>query len=88
MAERHDYHHISSAVVTVLPGWATSVMAAIANMDGTEIPAHQDHRIVVILEGAGARELGDRLTNIAALDGVVSANLVFEHIEKEEVVET
>jgi len=29
--------------------------------------------------------MGDHLTRIALLDGVIAANMVFEHIETEEV---
>jgi nitrate reductase NapD len=85
MPEPRRFHHISSAVVSVWPGSAPAVMKAIAAMDRTEIPAHEGGRIVVVMEGGSAGELGDRLTAIACLDGVISANLVFEHIEELEV---
>lgn len=87
MPDARRYHHISSAVVTVLPGRMEDVLSAIAGMDGPEIRAHDGNRIVVIIEGASAGELGGLLTTIGALAGVVAANMVFEHIEELEGTE-
>ena len=33
------------------------------------------------MEGSSADELGGRLTAIAAIDGVIAANMVFEQVE-------
>jgi nitrate reductase NapD len=84
---RKRFHHVSSAVVSVWPGRAPAVMEAIAAMEGTEIPAHEGGHIVVVMEGSSTGELGDRLTAISCLDGVIAANLVFEHIEELEATE-
>ncbi|MGO4839852.1 chaperone NapD [Rhizobiaceae sp. 2RAB30] len=40
--------------------------------------------MVVVMEGGSAGELGAQLTALGALDGVVAANMVFEHIEEME----
>lgn len=87
MSEARRYHHISSAVVTVMPGHMDDVLAAIGRMDGPEIRAHDGHRIVVVIEGASAGELGGLLTTIGGLTGVIAANMVFEHIEELEGTE-
>lgn len=81
------YHHVSSAVVSVLPGRAPEIVAAIEAMEGAEAPVHEGRRIVVVLEGSSTGELGARLMAIAALDGVVAANMVFEQIEELEAVQ-
>jgi periplasmic nitrate reductase NapD len=88
MPEQRRFHHVSSAVVSVLPPAAERVMAQIAAIPETEIRAHDAGRIVVVMEGASTRELGSRLTALAALDGVIAANMVFEHIEELEAVES
>ena len=85
MPEAPRYHHISSAVVSVLPAMADDVVAQLSAMRDVEVHAHEGGKIVVVIEGASTGAMGDRLTRIALLDGVVAANMVFEHIEAEEV---
>jgi nitrate reductase NapD len=83
MPEVPKSHHISSAVVSVLPAMADAVLSHLSRMDGVEVHGHQRGKIVVVIEGASTGALGDSLTRIALLDGVVTANMVFEHIEVE-----
>ena len=78
-------HHISSAVVTVLPRRMPDVLEQLSTLDGVEVHLAQDSKIVVVIEGPTTGALGDCLTRIALLDGVITANMVFEHIEKQEV---
>lgn len=82
MADERRYHHISSAVIAVMPGRLAEVADAIVAMGGPEIRAQENNRIVVVMEGESAGELGAQLTSLGALDGVVAANMVFEHIEE------
>jgi nitrate reductase NapD len=82
MAEELRYHCISSAVVAVLPGRMAEVVAAIESLDGPEIHACENGRIIVVMEGSSADELGSLLTTIGNFDGVIAANMVFEHIEE------
>lgn len=73
--------HISSAVVTVRPERAAEIARTIAALPGAEIHAVQHSKIVVVLEGPDSGALGARLAEIALMDGVFSANMVFEQIE-------
>jgi periplasmic nitrate reductase NapD len=70
-----------------MPGRVAEVAAAIAGMSGAEIHACENGRIVVVMEGSSAGELGSRLTAIGNLDGVIAANMVFEHVEELEAME-
>jgi nitrate reductase NapD len=81
-------YHISSAVVSVLPDHAVVVLAKLAALDGVEVHAAQGSKIVITIEGANVGVAGDRLTRIACLDGVITASMVYEHIEKVEVAES
>lgn len=81
------YHHISSAVVSVLPDRMNEILSTLPKLEGVEVHAARDGKIVVVIEGPSTGVLGDRLTRIALLDGVISANMVYEHID-EEVAET
>jgi Uncharacterized protein involved in formation of periplasmic nitrate reductase len=76
-------HIVSSAVVLVRPGEAEAVARALAGLPLTEVAASAGNKIVVVLEGASRGEVGARLTTIALMDGVVGANMVFEHAESD-----
>ena len=79
-------HIVSSAVVICRPGWTNAVAERLAALPDTEVRAAEANKIVVILEGTSRGAVGDRLTTIAVLDGVIAANLVFEHVEEIEHV--
>lgn len=81
MREALDIHCISSAVVAVLPDRVAAVARQIAQMRGVEICACENGRIVIVLEASSSGELSARLAAIGNLDGVVAANMVFEHAE-------
>jgi nitrate reductase NapD len=81
MADDPGELHISSAVVFARPDFAAEVSGRIARMPQTEIYHEENGKFVVILEGASVGEIGARLAEIALFDGVISANLVYEHVE-------
>lgn len=74
------FFHVSSAVVTARPERCPDIARAIAALPETEIHAVEGSKIVVVMEGRSSGEIGSRLTTIALMDGVFSANLVFEQI--------
>ncbi len=80
--------HISSAVVTARPEHAQAVAALISELPGTEIHAVSGHRIVIVMEGANAAALADRLNAIAALPLVMAASMVFEQALDPDEMET
>lgn len=75
--------HVSSAVVAVMPGRAAEVAALLPGVPGVEVHGAGETRVVVTIEGWSTGELGDRLTAISLMDGVISANMVFERSEEE-----
>ncbi|NGN42688.1 chaperone NapD [Mesorhizobium sp. CGMCC 1.15528] len=79
-----DRHHISSAVVLALPERRADVAERLADMRGVEVHASEGSRIVVTIEGPTSGMLGETLTTISAIDGVLAANMVFEHAEDQE----
>jgi nitrate reductase NapD len=82
MAETR-FHCISSAVVIVKQDRIDAIGNEIARFAGCEVVAAENARLVIVMEGASAGELGGMLASINDLDGVVAANMVFEHIEEE-----
>lgn len=75
---RDGRHFISSAVVSALPDHAGEVAARIADLPDTEVPFREGGKIVVVMEGPSTGAIGSRLTEIALMQGVLSANMVFE----------
>lgn len=73
--------HISSALVRTLPERQGEVEQAIAALPCSEIFHAEKGRIIVILEGSSSGAIGSRLAEISLLDGVISANMVYEQIE-------
>ncbi|WP_414650529.1 chaperone NapD [Ensifer sp.] len=83
-AKARQRYHISSAVVATMPKSTEAVLATLAAMDNVEVHGHGGGKIVVVIEGRSTGALGDCLTQISLIDGVISANMVFEHVEMEE----
>ncbi|MDR6756323.1 nitrate reductase NapD [Mycoplana sp. BE70] len=83
MSERAQRYHVSSAVVATMPAHTEAVLAEIAKMENVEIHGHGGGKIVVVIEGTSTGMLGECLTRMSLLDGVIAANMVFEHVETE-----
>jgi nitrate reductase NapD len=77
-------HHISSAVIVVLPARRDEIVKRLTTVRGVEVHAGDGSRIVITIEGPSSGMLGETLTGISAMDGVISANMVFEHAEQQE----
>ena len=74
--------HISSAVVSVLPDRRDEVLRALAALPDVEIHQRDASKIVIVMEATGSGILGSRLAEIACWQGVLSANMVFEQVER------
>ncbi|EHK78972.1 NapD family protein [Sinorhizobium meliloti CCNWSX0020] len=81
MSDRSSSYHISSAVIATMPRMRERVVAELAEMPNVEVYAHEAGKIVVVIEGTSTGMLGESLSRIAMLEGVVAANMVFEHVE-------
>ena len=74
--------HISSAVVSVLPERRDEVLRSLAALPGVEIHQRDASKIVIVMEATESGILGSRLAEIASWQGVLSANMVFEQVER------
>lgn len=83
MPETHPEHHISSAVVSVRPEHGEAVAARLAALPRTEVHHVVAGRIVIVMEGPSARALGGRLAEIALMDHVLAANMVYEIVDSD-----
>jgi nitrate reductase NapD len=77
--------HISSLVVHAHPKRIAAIVEAIGSMPGAEVPiADSSGKIVVTLETDSQGAVADALTRISLVDGVLSAALVFHHVDESE----
>ncbi|MTW19311.1 nitrate reductase [Rhodoplanes serenus] len=73
--------HISSLVVHVRPEHRAGFGAALAAMPGIEVHAETGGKVVLTLETRSESDIVERLAVLSALPGVLSAALVFHHVE-------
>lgn len=78
--------HVSSAVVTVTEDAMGKVRNLISQLEGVEIHGGDATRLIVTIEGKSTGMLGDRLTEINLMTGVLAACMVFEHAEETEKI--
>ena len=77
-----DEFHVSSLVVHGRPERLEAIRAELARLAGIEVhAAAPTGKLVVTLETESEHEIVARLTTISLLDGVLSATLVFHHVE-------
>ena len=84
MVENTERYHVSSAVVATLPQMTQSVVATLQKLENVEIHGEGNGKIVIVIEGTSSGMMGGVLTYISTLDGVISANMVFEQVDTEE----
>jgi nitrate reductase NapD len=77
-----DTIHISSAVVSVLPKHRDEVLRMLAALPEVETHQNNASKIVIVMEAADSGIMGGRLAEIASWQGVLSANMVFEQVER------
>ena len=73
--------HIASAIISVLPARQDAVARQVSVIPGVEVRQQAPSKIIIVLEGTDSGEIGSKLIEIAGMEGVLAANLVFEHVE-------
>jgi nitrate reductase NapD len=75
--------HVSSLVVHGRPERLGEIRAGLARLSGVEVHAGAPSgKLVVTLETGSEQEIVAHVTTISLLDGVLSATLVFHHVER------
>jgi nitrate reductase NapD len=80
MTKHASLLHISSAIVSVLPAHRDDVARLLSQMPGVEVFHQAETKIVIVMEAPESGVIGARLAEVATIDGVLSANMVFEQI--------
>lgn len=74
---------LASALVQIQPEHLQKVSEFIATIPGVDIHLTSDKgQLIITLEGPQPDPLADILTRIKYLDGVLSADLVYQHYEE------
>lgn len=74
--------HISSLVVQVRPDSLLTVTDAIVALPGAEVHGQSElGKLVVVLDVESTGVLSERMDQIQKMSGVLSASLVFHHVE-------
>jgi nitrate reductase NapD len=64
-----------------LPARREAIALDLAEMPGVEVHAGDGSRIVITIEGPSSGMLGETLARISMIEGVIAANMVFEHAD-------
>ena len=83
-AQAGNEWHIASILVHLQPERRDAVHATVTAMPSVEVHAEERGKMVVTVEGPQEGWIADRMTAIHLLDGVLSAVMVFHHVEPAE----
>ena len=82
----HKNIHIAGVLVQTRPEHIPQVQTRLGDIAGLEVHAvNPDGRIIVTVEGDGRKSVADALFSLNAMQGVLSACLVYEHSETESI---
>ncbi|MEO5335243.1 MAG: chaperone NapD [Magnetococcus sp. YQC-5] len=82
MVDETGSYALASALVQVVPGRLQEVSAAISAMPGVDVHLTSElGKLIITLEGPEADPLAALLTDIKYIDGVLSADLIYQHFE-------
>lgn len=76
-------YHVCGLLLMSRPENANSVERALHGMNGVEIHANADGRMVVTVEGSAYSECADIMNELSTLSGVASSSLVYHQIDNE-----
>ncbi|KQV81425.1 chaperone NapD [Rhizobium sp. Root1220] len=83
----HSLWHVSSAVIATRFEYTKVVLAQLEAVEGLEVHGHDRGKIVVVIEGPSTGFLGEALSRVSLMDGVIAASMVFEQVTEEKHVE-
>lgn len=76
--------HLASLVVRHQPGATQALTSAIEAVPGLDLALQQDTCMVLVQESDGTRGLMESIDLLQALPGVITVNLVYHHVERQE----
>jgi nitrate reductase NapD len=77
-------YHVSSYVVRVRPEDGQSVSPAIASIDGLEVHAEENGKLIVTAEARNVRELAELSGVLEAIEKVISVAPIYHEFSSDE----
>jgi len=85
MDEQAPRWHVSGVVVHVRPEAAPAVARRIRALEGTEVAACDNGKLVVVVEGPDEHALTDTVNRISLMDDVYGAGVAYHEVAEDEV---
>lgn len=73
--------NICGCLVHSIPEMTDNVIAAINAIEGGEVHAHEDGRIVVTVEDTETQNASDQIMDMHQIPGVLTVTLTYHHFE-------
>lgn len=73
--------NICGCLVHSIPEMTDNVIAAINEIEGGEVHAHEDGRIVVTVEDTESQNASDQIMDMHQIPGVLTVTLTYHHFE-------
>jgi len=73
--------NISGVLVHTRPDLSVSISQDLNSIDGVEVHANDNGRLVVTVENDMTHSMADRVTEIQLMNGVLSAAVIYHHNE-------
>ena len=73
--------NISGVLVHTQPDLSASISQDLTSLDGVEVHANDNGRLVVTVEDDTTHSMADRVTEIQLMNGVLSAAVIYHHNE-------
>ena len=80
--EKDHMTNICGCLVHSMPEKTDSVISAINAIEGGEVHAHEDGRIVVTVEDTETRLASDQIMEMHQIPGVITVTLTYHHLEE------
>ena len=79
--------NICGCLVHSMPDKTESVITAINEIEGGEVYAHEDGRIVVTVEDTETKLASDQIMEMHQIPGVITVTLTYHHFEEVDEVD-
>lgn len=76
--------NICGCLVHAMPEMTDSVIGAINEIEGGEVHAHENGRIVVTVEDTDTQFASDQIMEMHQIPGVLTVTLTYHHFEEQE----
>lgn len=76
--------NICGCLVHTMPETTDNVIAAINEIEGGEVHAHKDGRIVVTVEDTETQRASEQIMDMHQIPGVLTVTLTYHHFEEME----